>query len=207
MAYFSYSDNTVVKSPMALLFNVLMCCQQRLKVPDVRLGGEAILDPCSQLPLAAADTVRAGSSWVESGREKSCGTDGGPLGYGGAELRSPRSFLKYGHTWLCQQFLYIHSTETVLSRGDRYTSAQPFCPQRATLLQKTEADTLQHIKVRMKQINFAKLRGPDSVALSTLWNYKWNAQWVTKYRHYATKCTQILCTFILSKNERVTKHL
>lgn len=45
MAFFSYSDKTVVKIPMALLLNVLVSCQLSQKVLDVRLGGDAVLDP------------------------------------------------------------------------------------------------------------------------------------------------------------------
>lgn len=68
-----------------------------------------------------------------------------PLNYGRAELLFSRSFLNYFHLWLCQQFLYIRSTETTISGGDRHTSAQLYSHQGATLMQRTEADTPLHI--------------------------------------------------------------
>lgn len=45
MAAFSYSDKMVVKIPITLLLNVLMCSQLSQKVPDVQLGGDGALDP------------------------------------------------------------------------------------------------------------------------------------------------------------------
>lgn len=69
------------------------------------------------------------------------------------------------HLMVSAVSLYLF-TKAILSSSDRRVSFSCHCC--AALLQEAGADTLQHIWIRMQQINFAKFRGPGTVALVKL---------------------------------------
>lgn len=185
---------------------MMMCCQLSEKAPGVWLGGSATLGPCKQLSLAeqqrspGLDPAGRNLEWR------------GELWYGWwtAGLWQNRavslqvSLLLLLRLVVTAVSMYVLHRNSYKQRWQTHTSTA-LLHHRAPQLQEDEADTEKWAPIRIELINFVKLGGVDSVALSGCEIRNGRAMRYEVKMLYKWRVT--ICTRTLSKTERVTKDL